>query len=130
MNSKQPARYIKRRMGNTLKMYILAREGIILDGEEQAIVKANQPVIINCPRCNFVNSKETRFCSKCSYPLIPAAYDEVKAAEQKQIQEINNKYEQTQSQVRLILSALAKMDDSAKTAFARQLFQNGGCEIE
>jgi integrase/recombinase XerD len=126
MNSKQPTRYIKRRMGNSLKMQILAREGILLDDE----MAKTRPPVVNCPRCNLVNSKETRFCSQCSYPLVPAAYDEVKAAEQKQIQKINSKYEQTQLQVQMILSALAKMDDSSKTAFAKRLYQSGGCQVE
>ncbi|MDQ4067632.1 MAG: hypothetical protein M3114_08605, partial [Thermoproteota archaeon] len=126
MNSKQPARYIKRRMGNNLKMQILQREGIELDDG----TAKPKPAIMSCPRCSETNARENKFCSKCSYPLMPEAFDEIKAAEQKQIQEINNKYEQTQLQVQAILMSLARMDDSAKTAFAKQLYQNGGCQIE
>src|SRR5215211_1096413 len=50
MNSKQPSRYIKRRMGNNLKMQILQREGIDLD---DGIIKS-KPVVISCHRCNVV----------------------------------------------------------------------------
>ena len=76
MNSKQGARYIKRRMGNDLKQKILVQNGIIL---EQQIEK--KPPVLNCPRCSLVNAADNKYCSKCSYPLIPSAFEEIKAAE-------------------------------------------------
>jgi integrase/recombinase XerD len=88
MNSKQPARYIKKRMGNNLKMQILQGEGIDLDDG----AARPKPAVIGCPRCDVVNSRESKFCSKCSYPLIPEAYDEVKAAERKEIEELRQQY--------------------------------------
>jgi hypothetical protein len=33
-------------------------------------------------------------------------------------------------QVQMILNTLAKMDDSTKTVFAKNLYQNGGCQVE
>ncbi len=73
-NSKQLARYIKRRMGNNLKMQILQREGIELDDR---ISKPKQ-AIMSCPRCSEANPRENKFCSKCSYSLVPEVYDELK----------------------------------------------------
>lgn len=77
MNSKQGARYIKRRMGNDLKQKILEHNGIITTNEIR-----NKPSILNCPRCNLVNATDTRYCSKCSFPLVPSAFDEIKESEE------------------------------------------------
>ena len=95
MNSKQSARYIKRRMGNDLKQKILVQNGII---SEQEIEK--KPSILNCPRCSLVNAIENKYCSKCSYPLIPSAFDEIKEAENMKIQQIQDKYEQDMKNMR------------------------------
>ena len=64
MNSKQGTRYIKNRMGNELKNKILAYNGIIYENEG-----IKKPTIFTCPRCEFVNVIENKYCSKCSYPL-------------------------------------------------------------
>jgi len=85
MNSKQPARYIKRRTANNLKMQILQREGIGLD---EGIAKP-KPAVISCHRCNVVNSRENMFCSKCTYPLVPEAYDILKESERNEIEQMN-----------------------------------------
>jgi integrase/recombinase XerD len=87
MNSKQGVRYIKRRMGNDLKQKILVQNGIIA---EQQIER--KPSIINCPRCSLVNAIDNKYCTKCSYPLVPSAFDEIKKAENRKIQEIQQKY--------------------------------------
>lgn len=42
----------------------------------------------SCPRCSLVNAIENKYCSKCSYPLVPSALDEIKEAENRKIQEI------------------------------------------
>jgi hypothetical protein len=95
MNSKQSARYIKRRMGNDLKQKILVQNGII---SEQQIER--KPAILNCPRCSLVNAIENKYCSKCSYPLVPSAFDEIKEAENRKIQQIQDKYEQDMKAMR------------------------------
>jgi len=64
MNSKQSARYIKRRMGNDLKQKILVQKGII---SEQEIER--KPSILNCPRCSLVNAIENKYCSKCLFDM-------------------------------------------------------------
>jgi integrase/recombinase XerD len=73
MNSKQGVRYIKRRMGNDVKQKILVQNGVI---SEQHVEK--KPSILDCPRCNLVNAIYNKYCTKCSYPLVPSAFDEIK----------------------------------------------------
>jgi ssDNA-binding Zn-finger/Zn-ribbon topoisomerase 1 len=77
MNSRQPGRYVSSRMGNNLKLQILAREGIIVEGAK------DKPSILNCPKCNRVNAPDVKYCTnpQCSYPLTVAAYEEIKAKE-------------------------------------------------
>lgn len=82
MNSKQPGRYVSRRMGQNLKMQILEREGIEVAGSRI------KPVVRQCPRCELVNSLEMKYCTKCAYPLSVSAYDEIKAKEQAKEKEI------------------------------------------
>jgi integrase/recombinase XerD len=95
MNSKQGSRYVKRRMGNDLKQKILVQNGII---SEQQIER--KPSILNCPRCSLVNALENKYCSKCSYPLVPSAFDEIKEDENRKIQEMQQKYEQDMKAMR------------------------------
>ena len=83
MNSKQGSRYIKRRMGNDLKQKILAYNGIISPEELE-----RKPSIMICPRCNLVNAIENKYCSKCSYPLVPSAYQQIKEAEENRIKKM------------------------------------------
>ena len=89
MNSKQGSRYIKRRMGNELKNKILEYNGITTEKEIE-----KKPSVSHCPKCEFVNAFENRYCLKCSYPLKPEAYDEIKAEEDMKIRTLQEKYEQ------------------------------------
>ena len=95
MNSRQGVRYIKNRMGNDLKEKILEQNGILT---EDAIKKKSS--IVDCPRCQLVNVRENKYCSKCSYPLKPEAYDEIKATEETRIMELEQKYENTMQTMR------------------------------
>ncbi|HET7643109.1 MAG TPA: hypothetical protein VFK40_06350 [Nitrososphaeraceae archaeon] len=88
MNSIQSSRYIKRRMGEQLKKEILVRNGII--SAEESKEKA---VFIICYRCELVNAIENKYCLKCSYPLKPEAYDEIKNNEEKRMEILQQKYE-------------------------------------
>ena len=87
MNSVQSSRYIKRRMGEQLKKEILLRNGIISAEESK-----EKPAVIICHRCAFVNQYENAFCSKCSYPLKPEAYDEIKSEEDKRMKILEEIY--------------------------------------
>jgi hypothetical protein len=89
MNSKQGTRYIKTRMGNDLNRQILIQNGIM---GEQEIQK--KPSILNCPRCTLVNAIDNKYCSKCSYPLVSSAFDEIKEAENMKIHAIEEGYKQ------------------------------------
>jgi integrase/recombinase XerD len=82
-------------MGNDLKKQILIHDGIIPENELR-----KKPSIITCYRCNYVNSIDVKFCSKCSYPLTPQAYDEIKEAENEKIQTLQQKHEQDMKDVR------------------------------
>ncbi len=101
MNSRQGSRYIKNRMGNDLKEKILEQNGIILDTSN-----VKRSTIIDCPRCALINQLENKFCSKCSYPLKPEAYEELKEKEEnemkrmkQQINEMDNKFNQIISMI-------------------------------
>ena len=76
MNSRQPSRYIKTRMGNDLKQKILAQNGIFSDADGKP-----KPSVADCSRCSLVNCIDNKYCSKCAYPLTPGAFDEIKEQE-------------------------------------------------
>jgi integrase/recombinase XerD len=97
MNSKQGSRYIKRRMGDDLKNQILVRNGII---SEESAASQRKPAVLNCARCSLVNAMDNKFCSKCSYPLTPRAYEEIKAEEDVKFKAMEQKYEQDMKMIR------------------------------
>jgi hypothetical protein len=97
MNSRQGARYIKKRMGNDLKNQILVHNGIIT---EEAAVMQRKPSVLTCPRCSLVNAIENKYCSKCTYPLVPSAFDEIKEAENMKINAIQEKHEKDMESMR------------------------------
>jgi integrase/recombinase XerD len=70
MNSKQPARYIKARMGEDLKNKILVQNGIWTGDYSRP--KSN---VADCPRCTLINCIENKYCSGCSYPLTTLAFE-------------------------------------------------------
>jgi integrase/recombinase XerD len=86
MNSKQGARYIKRRMGDELKNRILEYNGI-----EITNLGRKKPSILNCPRCDLTNALENKYCSTCSYPLTPEAFDQLKQNEEQRFMDLENK---------------------------------------
>lgn len=52
-----------------------------------------KPVVITCLRCVLVNQHENKYCPKCSYPLTPQAYDEVKISDNIKYHELEKRYE-------------------------------------
>jgi integrase/recombinase XerD len=89
MNSKQASRYIKRTMGDELKRQILIHNGAIPDNDLHKKLS-----VLTCGRCGLVNALDNKYCSKCSYPLVASAFDEIKAAEDMKLQTLKEKYEQ------------------------------------
>jgi integrase/recombinase XerD len=108
MNSKQGSRYIKRRMGEDLKNQILVHNGIIT--EEYAVAQ-RKPSVLSCARCSLVNAVDNRFCSKCSYPLTPQAYEEIKAEEEEKFKAIEQKYD---TDIALLKDAMLEMQQLLK----------------
>ena len=111
MNSKQSARYIKRRMGNDLKQTILSHNGIIPPNELN-----RKPSVLNCPRCDSVNAVENKYCSKCSYPLVPSAYEEIKESEEKRIKMMEEQIQFLLSSQKEIIECLKFPDTLSQIA--------------
>ncbi len=109
MNSKQGTRYIKKRMSNELKNKILEHEGISVEPS-----KMHKSSVSTCPRCDFVNPLENRYCSKCSYPLSVEAYDQLKQDEEKRFIEMEKKYTNILTSIENKLEKLLLMVDIQK----------------
>ncbi|MBA3749577.1 MAG: hypothetical protein H0X03_01520 [Nitrosopumilus sp.] len=120
MNSRQGSRYIKRRMGDELKNKILLHNGIINEGIENKKI-----LILSCPRCDFVNILENKYCSKCSYPLKPEAYDEIKQEENRKITELEIKYNEMDNILQNLVNAFSLVNESDKQTIAKQLIGSG-----
>ena len=56
--------------------------------------------VLNCPRCELTNALENLYCSKCSYPLNPIAFDEIKQSEENRFKELEEKYENGMKQMK------------------------------
>jgi integrase/recombinase XerD len=121
MNSKQGARYIKTRMGNDLKQKILAENGIFSEQD-----KVKKPSILNCPRCSLVNVMENKYCSKCSYPLVPSAFDEIKANEDTKFLAIEEKFNNMQLMIEKLITVSTQVQDRKQfNVMAQSLFASG-----
>ena len=105
MNSKQGTRYIKTRLGNDLKEKILHYNGITSESEIK-----KKPSIIDCPRCQVVNAFENKYCSKCSYPLKPEAYEEIKSEEDKRMKILEEKQKQKDEQINQLIAKQEKFE--------------------
>jgi integrase/recombinase XerD len=45
----------------------------------------------------LVNAIDKKYCSKCSYPLVPSAFDEIKEAENMKFNMVEKKYDEMNS---------------------------------
>ncbi|MPZ06032.1 MAG: hypothetical protein GEU26_06375 [Nitrososphaeraceae archaeon] len=121
MNSKQPSRYIKARMGNNLKEKILLENGIISDLGSQ-----KSPSVISCPRCNFVNAADCKYCSRCSYPLTAEGYEEIKEQENLKFRLLEQRFTAMQSVIENLVTGLSKMTDQKQlNTLAQSMFSSG-----
>lgn len=121
MNSKQGTRYVKRRMGDDLKQKILVQNGII---SEQQIER--KPSILNCPRCTLVNAIENKYCSKCTYPLVSSAFDEIKAAEDMKFRAIEERFNNMQSVLENLIRGLSNAKDQRQFNIITQSLVSSG----
>ena len=108
-------------MGNDLRQKILVQNGII---SEQQIEK--KPSVLNCPRCNLVNAIENKYCSKCSYPLVPSAFDEIKAAEDIKFRAMEERFNDMQSQLQALITALGSIKDQNQVNQTAQMLYKSG----
>ncbi|MGC2573394.1 MAG: hypothetical protein WA364_17915 [Candidatus Nitrosopolaris sp.] len=69
---------------------ILAQNGITLGEDDNA---KPRPAVRDCPRCNLINNFDNKYCSKCSYPLVPDAYEEIKTQEDGRFKALEQKYD-------------------------------------
>ena len=120
MNSRQGSRYIKNRMGNDLKEKILEQNGIILDTS-----KVKRSTIIDCPRCQLINQLENKYCSKCSYPLKPEAYEELKEKEEKEIKEMKGQIETIMNTLGQLMMTNQNDVETTKSKLAKDLIDKG-----
>jgi integrase/recombinase XerD len=106
MGSRQPKRYIKKRMGNQLKSKILERHGI-------KIADLGKPQMVSriCGSCGYVNNLGNKYCEAkgCHYPLTQMALDEIKTAEQAKVQKLVN--EQMESKNQEIVELKERVED-------------------
>lgn len=109
MNSKQGSRYIKNRMGDELRNKILEQNGIILNSELKP-----KPTITVCPRCELVNQIENKYCSKCSYPLTPQAFEEIKQEENSKIKELEEKQRKEIEEMKQSIARIMENVDFSK----------------
>ena len=118
-------------MGEDLKNQILARNGIISEIETK-----QKPSINLCARCEFVNGIDNKYCSKCSYPLTPLAYEEIKIEEDKRIKLLEKKQQEKESEIQTmkdqtssVLSALSnianqnQLNDTAKLLYNAKMLK-------
>ena len=128
MNSKQPSRYIKSRMGDELRQKILVHSGIIVEDE----IKKRRSTL-TCPRCDDINAIDNKVCSECAYPLSPATYEEIKSAEDTKLKALEEKHQQglrtlegkiEEEKVRInrLISLLIKEGKDGVTAFTKEDF--------
>jgi integrase/recombinase XerD len=121
MNSKQAAKYIKRRMGDDLKQKILVQNGIMT---EQQVEK--KPAVLNCPRCSLVNAVGNKYCSKCSYPLVSSAFDEIKAAEEIKFKAMEERFNNMESMLEKLIAGLSETTDQQQfQTMTKSLFSSG-----
>jgi integrase/recombinase XerD len=48
----------------------------------------------------WLTALDNKYCSKCSYPLVASAFDEIKAAEDLKLQALKDRHEQDMKSMR------------------------------
>jgi len=89
---------------------------------------------LECGRCRTVCSSECKYCISCSYPLTPLAYEEIKAAENERIKNLEQKYEQDMKTIRQQMSSMFTLLEKLKdqkdiNIVASTLYQSGQLKI-
>ena len=89
----------------------MLRNGIISEHEIK-----QTPSVHLCPRCELVNAIDNKYCSKCSYPLTPQAYEEIKSEENKRLKILEEKQKEKDNdilemkdQIQMIMTTLGQI---------------------
>lgn len=121
MNSKQPSRYIKARLSDDLKNTILIHNGIISEDEG-----GRRSTMLECGRCQTVNTIDSKYCVRCSYPLTPSAFDEIKEQEDSKYRLLEKRFDAMQSMVeKLALTVTKVADPTQQTELVKSMFNSG-----
>ena len=75
--------------------------------------------------CEFVNAFDSKYCSKCSYPLVPSAFEEIKAEENKRYEYLEKKYEEINFTLQNVLKTIGNVNQVGKNEIAKQLIETG-----
>ena len=70
--------------------------------------------------------EKTSSAQNGSYPLVPEAYDEVKASERKEMDEIKRQYNHMNMTLQNIVAIMVTTDEPTKKKLAQQLIEKGG----
>ena len=74
----------------------------------------------------MVNAADNKYCSKCSYPLIPSAFDEIKAPEDMKFKAMEERFNNMQSMIEKLISHLTNTTDQQQAnSIAQSLFTSG-----
>jgi hypothetical protein len=98
--------FVLSQFGNDLKQKILVYNGIVSPDELE-----KKPSVLACPRCELINDLHNKYCSRCSYPLVPSAFEEIKMAEEIHIKELRSKYD---SDIEYLKSAVMDLQNLVK----------------
>ena len=104
MNSKQGARYIEKN-GQRLETKDSSSKWYNTGSTDR------EKTILNCPRCSLVNAADNKYCSKCSYQLIPSAFEEIKAAEDMKFRVLEERFNNMQSMLEKLVTGLRDVTD-------------------
>jgi integrase/recombinase XerD len=91
-------------MGNELKSKILEHSGISVEP-----LKKQKPSISTCSRCEYINQIENMYCSECSYPLTPEAFDLIKQDEEIKYKQLEQKFMDNENKLANIENTLQKL---------------------
>ena len=77
---------------------------------------------------------DNKYCSKCSYPLIPSAFEEIKAVEDMKFRAIEERFNNMQSMLEALITALSETGDQQQfNLMAEKLVTSGvlkGAKVE
>ena len=83
---------------------------MIINGILSAEESKEKPVVIVCYRCTFINQHDNKYCSKCSYPLKPEAYEEIKSGEDKRMKILEENQKRKDDQINQLMKKQEKFE--------------------